>query len=51
MLKIGKGFLVKNLPAVLVYWQGRKVGEVSGDLDAESLAELIRAEAGPPRGV
>lgn len=50
MLKIGKGFLVKNLPAVLVYWQGRKVGEVSGDLDAESLAELIRAETGPPRG-
>lgn len=50
MLKIGKGFLVKNLPAVLVFWRGRKVGEASGDVDAESLAELIRSEAGPPRG-
>ena len=51
MLKIGKGFLVKNLPAVLVFWRGRKVGEASGDLEAESLVELIRSEAGPPRGV
>lgn len=51
MLKIGKGFLVKNLPAVLVFWRGRKVGEASGDVEAESLVELIRSEAGPPRGV
>lgn len=50
MLKIGKGFLVKNLPAVLVFWRGWKIGEASGDVEAESLAALLRSEAGPPGG-
>lgn len=46
MLKIGKGFLVKNLPAVLVFWGGRKIGEASGAVDPESLADLLRGEVG-----
>lgn len=45
MLKIGKGFMVKNLPAVLVFWRGRKIGDASGDVEARALAELIRSEA------
>ncbi len=44
MLKIGKGFMVKHLPAVLVFRRGRMVGAASGDVEARALAELIRSE-------
>ena len=46
LVKIGRSFLVENLPAVLLFWDGRKVGDIRQAIDAESVADLVRSETG-----
>lgn len=46
LIKLGRSFLVDNLPSVLLFCDGRKVGGIHQDIDAETLVELIRSETG-----
>ena len=46
LLKLGRGFLVDHLPAVLLFWHGRKVGDIRQTIDPESVADLVRSETG-----
>jgi len=43
IVKVGRDFLDRNLPKVLLYLDGAKVGEVQGDVSAEDLVELLRS--------
>ncbi len=46
LVKIGRRFLVDDLPAVLLFWDGKKVGDIRQAIDVESVADLVRSKTG-----
>ncbi len=44
MLKLGREFIFKSLPALLLYWRGRMAGSSTGQVDIERWVQVISAE-------
>lgn len=43
LIKIGKDFLVKNLPRIIIFWKGKKVVESNKITNSEEVLKLIRS--------
>jgi ParB/RepB/Spo0J family partition protein len=43
LIKIGKDFLIKNLPRIMIFWKGKKVAESNKIEDLEEVFKLVRS--------
>jgi ParB family chromosome partitioning protein len=43
LVKIGKDFMIKNLPRIMIFWKGKKVAESNKIDDLEEVFRLVRS--------